>query len=38
MFRSTYNMDPLLQNSDSESIALEAEDLVLIAENIRASS
>lgn len=37
VFRIIYNMDPLLQSRDSQSIVLEAEDLVQIAENIRAS-
>jgi len=37
MFRLIYNMDPLIQSWDSESIVLEAEDLVQIAEDIGAS-
>lgn len=37
MFRMIYNMDPFLQSRDSQSIVLEAEDLVEIAEGIQAS-
>lgn len=38
MFRIIYNMDPLLQSVDSQSIVLEAKDLVQMADDIRVSS